>query len=272
MTERQPHPAALVVGAVLRDARERRLVLPEESAALLGVLTETLFAIETGHRAIGARDITRLCLLYRTPEDAPALQKMAAVLPPLPTGSERPLGTAELLPGPVSDTLPGHGQRLAAVCRQATRLYMVTTWEVQPQLQTAEYARAMHQPPAALPGYPLPGPAEAMYALDESVITRASDSAGVMARQIAHLQRLRAQGVDIRVLPGLFPPGAMAELALPGGTLLIDRWHAPDYLRPGARQLPRSLAGPTVTGTDTDRRLACALDHYQRAAAAQSES
>ncbi|WP_405196315.1 Scr1 family TA system antitoxin-like transcriptional regulator [Streptomyces anulatus] len=202
-------PVSWVVGAWLRDARERRMMLPEQGAEALGIDAQALLAMEEGRRRVSPRALPVLTRLYRY-DDTGALERFLA---------ERPATGGE-----ARDAALGHARRLAACTRSASAFRWHATGLLPAPLQTRDYARAVGELPAALPGAPRPAPATVMFLLDERVIQRGGDSARLMAEQLDHLLDLQDRGIDIRVVPESHsiaqPCGHLVEIGLPGGWVL----------------------------------------------------
>ncbi|MFJ2629198.1 Scr1 family TA system antitoxin-like transcriptional regulator [Streptomyces sp. NPDC087532] len=225
--------AVRAAGGYLRDARERRYVLPEQAAALLAMSVETLLAMEAGHVRITSESISRLCHLYRCPEDARALRTLA----------HSALNHTDMA-GVARDNTEGHHRRLAGCARQAREVRWLSTALIPPPLQTAAYARAVGCPPFALPGAPLPSP-RTVCVLDERILHTHHVAPEVMAQQLRHL--LGLEGDQVRVVPGRIaaPEGHLVELRMPAG---------PAFARPehhGVRYLPQDdgCLSALVSGT-----------------------
>ncbi|MEV7959089.1 Scr1 family TA system antitoxin-like transcriptional regulator [Streptomyces sp. NPDC088141] len=201
------HPAVRAAGGYLRDARERRYVLPEQAAALLAVSEETLLAMEAGHARITAEAISRLCHLYRCPKDAQALRTLTHTLAAPDDGDAA---------GVVRDWTEGHHRRLAGCARQAREVQWLSTALIPPPLQTTAYARAVGCPPFALPGAPLPSP-QTVFILDERILHTDRVAPEVMAQQLRYL--LDLEDDRVRVVPGRIaaPKGHLVELRMPAG-------------------------------------------------------
>ncbi|MFJ1662458.1 Scr1 family TA system antitoxin-like transcriptional regulator [Streptomyces anthocyanicus] len=206
---RRTTPVSRVVGACLRDARERRMILPQQAAEALGVGPQMILALEDGRRRVRPRVLRTLARLYRY-DDTTALQRLLA---------ERPD-----FHGITRDAAPGHARRIAACTDSASRFRWQATTVLPAPLQTPAYARAVSEPSAARPGAPRPVTATPVFVLDTRVIQRGGDSARLMAEQLDHLLHLLKAGTDIRVVPEshgfLQPPGHLVEITLPGGRVL----------------------------------------------------
>ncbi|MFE8910901.1 Scr1 family TA system antitoxin-like transcriptional regulator [Streptomyces globisporus] len=201
-------PGTRVVGACLRDARERRMMLPEQGADALGIDVPALLAIEEGRRRVSPTALDTLTGLYRY-TGTQALRRLLA----------QHLDHA----GVVRDQERGHGERLAACVDSASGVRWQSTVVLPGPLQTPAYARAVGEVPVTRPGAPRQPTGSAVYLVDERVIQRGSDEAGLMAEQLEHLLHLLDSGTDIRVLPGTCPvpqpAGHLVELHLPGGAV-----------------------------------------------------
>ncbi|MFE8910905.1 Scr1 family TA system antitoxin-like transcriptional regulator [Streptomyces globisporus] len=199
-----------VVGANLRDARERRMMLPEQPAELLGTTPQALLAIEEGRCEISTGTLADLTGLYRCRADEPGLRRLLA---------QRPEWN-----GMTRDREPGHARRLAACARAAARVAWLSYEHLPAPLQTPHYARAVAEPDASLSGAPRPPAAAAVYVLDPSVLHHGSGTARLMAEQLDHLLRLTEQGIDIRVLPTPLsqpqPAQHIVDITLPAGRIL----------------------------------------------------
>ncbi|MFI5752413.1 Scr1 family TA system antitoxin-like transcriptional regulator [Streptomyces sp. NPDC051644] len=206
------HPAVRAAGCYLRDARERRYVLPEQAAALLAVSEETLLAMEAGHARLTSEGISRLCHLCRCPEDAQALRTLAA-----PDDGDAA--------GAARDWTEGHHRRLAGCARQAREVRWLSTTLIPPPLQTTAYARAVGCPPFALPGAPLPSPGQTVIVLAEHVLHTDRVAPEVMAQQLRYL--LDLEGDQVRVVPGRIaaPQGHLVELRMAAGSAFARPEH-----------------------------------------------
>ncbi|MGW0670736.1 Scr1 family TA system antitoxin-like transcriptional regulator [Streptomyces sp. NPDC002746] len=268
-----PHPVVLVVGANLRDARERRYILLEQAAELLDVTPETFCAIEAGRRAIAPADIHRLCALYGS-HDGQALARMTAVAcsGPVRTGQAWPAEPDRSSAVPFRDDFEGHGRRLNAVVRQAGRVRWLSTVLVPPPLQTPEYSDILKQPPAALPGAPLPHAPHQTFVLEESVLIGGDHVPAVMEGQVAHLADLRVPGATIHIVHGLFESGSIAELTMTAGTVLVKGWEPPTYQAGTALSLHLDAAVAAATSAGSGRLIDRALaQHRERFAATAPE-
>ncbi|MFF2227002.1 Scr1 family TA system antitoxin-like transcriptional regulator [Streptomyces globisporus] len=209
------NPVTLVVGACLRDARRRRMMLPEQSADALRIDVPSLLALEEGRRRISPTTLTTLTDLYRsTDTDAGALRRLLA----------QHLGRS----GVVRDQEEGHAERFAACADSADIIRWQSTVLLPGPLQTPAYALAVGEAPLTRPGAPREATGSVVYLVDERVIQRAGESARLMAEQLDHLLHLEGTGTDIRIVPGTGPvpqpAGHLVELHLPGG---------PVWARPG---------------------------------------
>ncbi|MFG2631990.1 helix-turn-helix domain-containing protein [Streptomyces sp. NPDC048473] len=215
------HPAVRVAGGYLRDARERRYVLPEQAAALLAVSEETVLAMEAGRTGITSEDISRLSHLYRCPEDAQALRKLAHTLI-APAADIRHDAVAA---GAVRDAAAGHHRRLAGCARQAREVRWLSTTLIPPPLQTSAYASAIGCPSFALPGAPLPSPGHTVYVLAERILHTQHVAPEVMAQQLRYL--LDLEGGEVRVVPGRIaaPEGHLVELRMAAGSAFARPEH-----------------------------------------------
>ncbi|MGW5927203.1 Scr1 family TA system antitoxin-like transcriptional regulator [Streptomyces anulatus] len=202
-------PVSRVVGACLLDARERRMMLPEQPAELLGIDPRTLLALEDGRLELSPVTLAELAALYRYGH-AQELEQLLA---------ERPDWR-----GIVRDRAPGHAQRLAACAQSSGRVRWLSTRYLPAPLQTRHYARAMGEPSPNGPGDPRPAVRNAVYVLDARVIHHGGATARLMAEQIDHLLRLLDGGTDIRITPQApeapQPLLHLVEIALPAGRLL----------------------------------------------------
>lgn len=204
------NPVTRVVGACLHDARERRMMLPEQSAEALGIDLPSLSALERGDRRVTSRDLDTLTGLYRCADaDSEALRRLLA-LPP--NGN-----------GVVLDKEPGHARRFGACVDSASSVRWQSTDFLPAPLQTPHYALAVGEAPLARPGAPRDPAAPAVYVVDERVIQRGGKTAALMAEQVDHLLHLLDGGTDLCIVPGTSPftqpPGHLVELHLPGGTV-----------------------------------------------------
>ncbi|MEV6421714.1 Scr1 family TA system antitoxin-like transcriptional regulator [Streptomyces sp. NPDC051662] len=203
-------PTPRVVGAILRDARERRMMLPEQPAELLGVAPETVLALESGRHCVSTAELTALTGLYRCGQDTWALRRLLA------------LGTAG--GDSARDSEPGYARRLAACAGSALSVRWLSTVLLPAALQTRDYARAVAERSTVRHGAPVPGTAAPLYVLDVRVIRRGSATARLMAEQVEHLLDLVDSGTRIRVVgeehPIAQPPGHLVELDLPAGRVL----------------------------------------------------
>lgn len=269
-----PHPVVLVVGANLRDARERRYILLEQAAELLGIDPETYCAIEAGHLAITPADIHHLCALYGS-HDTHALMEMAAVVcsSPVRTGQAWPEPDRSSAV-PFRDDVEGHGRRLNAVFRQATRVRWLSTVLVPPPLQTPEYAAVLRQPPASLPGAPLTHAPHQTFVLAESVIGAGEHGPELMGRQVAHLSDLRTPGITIHIIGVLFDSVSIAELTMAAGTVLVTGWEPPTYQAGTALSLHLDAAVAAATSTAGSGHLIerALARHRERYAATAKDS
>ncbi|MGW1411885.1 Scr1 family TA system antitoxin-like transcriptional regulator [Streptomyces sp. NPDC002403] len=205
-----PEPAVQAVGAILRDARERRMMLPEQLAELLGVTPSTVLALESGRHRISTADLMELTRLYRCDQD----------LTPL-----RGLLTLSAARGEVvRDDGPGHARRMAACVRQARSVRWLSTVLVPAPLQTSDYARAVAEHAEAPSGAAVSPVACPLYVLDVRVIRRGSGTPRLMAEQVEHLLHLAESGTAIRVVgeecPMPQPPGHLVEMDLPAGRIV----------------------------------------------------
>ncbi|MEE1808198.1 helix-turn-helix domain-containing protein [Streptomyces sp. BE133] len=221
------HPAVRAAGGYLRDARERRYVLPEQAAALLAVSEETLLAMEAGHTRITSDGISRLCHFYRCPEDAQALRTLAHTLAAPDDGD---------VAGAARDWTEGHHRRLAGCARQAREVRWLSTALIPPPLQTPEYARVVGCPSFALPDAPLPSP-HAVYVLDERILLTDRIVPEVMAPQLRYLLGLDVG--EVRVVPGRIaaPRGHLVELSMPAGPVFARPEHDGVLYLPADRRL-----------------------------------
>ncbi|MFF8617935.1 helix-turn-helix domain-containing protein [Streptomyces sp. NPDC015350] len=199
------HPAVRAVGGYLRDARERRYMLPVQAADELEVSEETLLAMEAGHLPAPAMTVDRLCRLYRCTDDTGALQNL-------------------LIPrdGSVRDEAPGHHRRLAGCMRQAREVLWIATSHLPPLVQTPAYAHATSSPPCALPGAPLAPAAEPQLLLDERILLTEDIAPEVMEPQLLHL--LEETGCRVGVMPGQLPAslGPVVVLRMAAGFVLAE--------------------------------------------------
>lgn len=250
-------PLNRVIGAILRDARERRMMLPEQSAGLLGITPRTVLALESGLRALSSAELTALIRLYRCGQDSPALGKLLV------------LGAAGATVA--LDREPGHACRLAACLRGAQSVRWLSTVLLPPPLQTRHYALAVAEPATARPGAPVSAAAAPLFVLGAGVIRRGGGTALLMAEQLEHLLRLADSGVDIRVVPQSHrapqPPGHLVEMRLPAGRVLARPreagvgYHRGDSLAAG---IDAALA---VTGRRSSREALEQAAAYHRARA-----
>ncbi|MFE5094640.1 Scr1 family TA system antitoxin-like transcriptional regulator [Streptomyces sp. NPDC056638] len=228
------HPAVRAAGGYLRDARERRYVLPEQAAALLAVSEETLLAMEAGHTRITSDGISRLCHFYRCPEDAQALRTLAHTLAVPDDGD---------VAGAARDWTEGHHRRLAGCARQAREVRWLSTALIPPPLQTPAYARAVGCPAFALPGAPLPSP-QTVFVLDERILLTDRVAPEVMAQQLRHL--LDLEGDQVRVVPSRIaaPEGHLVELRMAAGPAFArPEHHGVSYLPQGDGRLSDLVSG-----------------------------
>ncbi|MCX5103614.1 Scr1 family TA system antitoxin-like transcriptional regulator [Streptomyces sp. NBC_00439] len=205
-----PEPAVQAVGAMLRTARLRRMMLPEQPAEYLGVPTQTVRDIEDGHRCVGVAELTALTSLYRCGQDRQPLWGL--------------LIHAAAQARPARDDEPGHARRLDACIRQARCVRWLSTALLPAPLQTPGYARAVDEHSTYGGGAPVPPAACAVYVLDVRVIRRGSGTPRLMAEQVEHLLRLTERGTDIRIVgedhPLPQPPGHLVEMELPAGRIV----------------------------------------------------
>ncbi|MFH9561218.1 Scr1 family TA system antitoxin-like transcriptional regulator [Streptomyces globisporus] len=203
-------PVARVVGAILRDARERRMMLAEQPAEQLGVTLQALLAIEEGRLELSPTTLAELTRLYGCEADEAGLRRLLAQRPEFN--------------GMTRDRVPGHARRLAACARAAARVRWLSFEYLPAPLQTPHYAQAVAEPDAYLPGRRMPSAANVVYVLDNRVLHHGSGTARLMAAQLDHLLHLTEQGTDIRVLPTpLAPPhpaGHIVDITLPTGRVL----------------------------------------------------
>lgn len=204
-------PVARVVGACLRDAREGRMMLPEQAAELLGITPQALLAMEEGRCEISAGVLAELTGLYRCEEDEPGLRRLLA---------QRPEWN-----GITRDREPGHARRFAACAQSAVRVRWLSHELLPAPLQTPQYAQAAAEPGTVRPGAPRPPAGNTVYVLDSRVLLRGSGTARLMTAQLDHLLHLVEQGTDIRVLPEDHPslphlPDHIVDLAMPAGRVL----------------------------------------------------
>ncbi|MEV1042350.1 Scr1 family TA system antitoxin-like transcriptional regulator [Streptomyces sp. NPDC050204] len=205
-----PEPAVQAVGAMLRTARLRRMMLPEQPAEHLGVPPQTVLDIEDGHRCVGVAELTALTSLYRCGQDRQPLWGL--------------LIHAAAQARPARDDEPGHARRLDACIRQARRVRWLSTALLPAPLQTPGYARAVDEHSTYRNGAPVPPVACPVYVLDVRVIRRGSGTPRLMAEQVEHLLRLTERGTDIRIVgenhPLPQPPGHLVEMELPAGRIV----------------------------------------------------
>ncbi|MYT82389.1 hypothetical protein YW3DRAFT_05773 [Streptomyces sp. MnatMP-M77] len=179
-----PVPVTGVVGACLRDARERRIMLPEQAADALDISLPALLALEEGTSLISPAALETLTGLYRSP-DGSALHLLLV----------RHFGRDGAV---VRDGGTGHARRFAACADSAHLIRWQSTAILPGPLQTPHYARAVGESPVPRKGAP-----------------RATN------RQLDHLQHLLDSGTDVRIVPGTRPlpqpAGHLVELHLPGG-------------------------------------------------------
>ncbi|MEU9763470.1 hypothetical protein AB0D98_27890 [Streptomyces sp. NPDC047987] len=201
------HPVIRAIGAYLRDARERRYILPAEPAELLATNEETVLAMEAGHHPITVDDLDILCCLYLCTMDAGALKRLARA--------------AESSQGSVADDVTGHHRRLAGCARQAVKVRWLSTGLVPAPVQTDAYAQAVSTPSWALPGAPLDLRSEPQILLDERVLYPKSIRSDVMAKQ---LQWLLQGDCTVRVMPGRIKARSdrMVVMTLPAGFVLAQ--------------------------------------------------
>ncbi|MGW5927205.1 Scr1 family TA system antitoxin-like transcriptional regulator [Streptomyces anulatus] len=226
------HPVRHVIGAILRARREDANLTPAQAAALLRVPEDRITQIETGQCHVTGPDVRIICTLYRVPEEAKALLRMAE--------TDRPDDDA--VSGPRYDHTEGSTARFVTVMEQTSRVRWLSPVLVPPPLCTPDYARAVTHPAPALK-WPEPRPDDVVV-LDTRVLLRGSGTARLMADQIRHLLALRAAGAHIHVVPGLPPVGEIAELTLPGGTVIARSHALPAYQATGAlsAHIDRALA------------------------------
>ncbi|WP_217231267.1 Scr1 family TA system antitoxin-like transcriptional regulator [Streptomyces anulatus] len=250
-------PVSRVVGACLLDAREGRMMLPEQPAELLGTDPRTLLALEDGRLEISPRALTELTTLYRFGH-AQALERLLAGRPDWN--------------GKVRDREPGHAQRLAACARSSGRVRWWSTVYLPTPLQTRDYARAMGETSPTGHGAPRPAVRNTVYVLDAAVIQHGGATPRLMAEQLDHLLSLLDSGTDIRVAPGAHvdpqPPLHVVDLALPAGRVLAwpDR-EGVDYCATGrpAFHIDAALAG-TDPRSSRDALVRAADSHRARTA------
>ncbi|MFI1189770.1 Scr1 family TA system antitoxin-like transcriptional regulator [Streptomyces californicus] len=244
-----------VVGACLRDARERRMMWPEQSADALGITVLALLALEEGTRRATPHDFDVLTGLYRCP-GTPALRRLL----------DQPPDTH----GVLNDREPGHARRLGACVASAGHIRWQSTTLLPGPLQTPHYALAVAEPPANRPGAPQPPARSAQYVLDQRIIQRGSKTARLMAGQLHHLLQLADTGTDIRIIPGTGPltqpAGHLIELHLPGGTV----WARPTE---GAVAYSTSaLFADTITASLARTSTAGTREALKRAASAHHDA
>ncbi|MFF8617933.1 Scr1 family TA system antitoxin-like transcriptional regulator [Streptomyces sp. NPDC015350] len=207
-----PGPAAQAVGAILRDARDRRMMLPEQPAELLGITPHTVHTMEDGHHSISTAQLEALTGLYRCGPDQWPLWRLLAL-------NEEQKKT-------VRDDRPGHARRLAACIRQAHGVRWLSTALLPAPLQIPDYARAVAEHPTALSGAPVTPKARPLYVLDVRTVRHGSGTPRLMAEQVEHLLGLADAGTVIRVLGEDHPlpqqAGHLVELDLPAGRLLAQ--------------------------------------------------
>ncbi|MFF4859962.1 Scr1 family TA system antitoxin-like transcriptional regulator [Streptomyces rubiginosohelvolus] len=245
-------PVSRVVGACLRDARERRMILPDEAAAVLGIGPLALLALEEGRRRVSPRALELLSRLYQYGDgDTRALEQLLA---------ERPDFN-----GIARDAAPGHARRLAACTSNASRIRWRSTTVLPAPLQTREYARALGEPSASRPGAPRPVTATTAFVLDARVIQRGGQTPRLMADQADHLLHLLEDGTDIRVVPEshgfLQPPGHLVEITLPAGRVLAQP--GPSWVDYCATDRLSAAIDAALSATDPDS----SRDILRRAAA-----
>ncbi|MFF3957465.1 Scr1 family TA system antitoxin-like transcriptional regulator [Streptomyces sp. NPDC001890] len=220
-----PEPAAQAVGAMLRTARLRRMMLPEQPAEHLGVPTQAVIDMEDGHRSITVAELTALIRLYRCGQDRQPLWGL--------------LIHAAAQARTARDDEPGHARRLDACVRQARRVRWLSTALLPAPLQTPGYARAVDEHSTYRSGAPVPPAACPVYVLDVHVIRRGSGTPRLMAEQVEHLLRLMERGADIRIVGEDHPipqlPGHLVEMELPAGRIMAQQdGQGVDYHRSGA--------------------------------------
>ncbi|MFJ1742560.1 Scr1 family TA system antitoxin-like transcriptional regulator [Streptomyces microflavus] len=253
----QVHPVTHVVGAILSDARQHARLTLGEAARRLGMPAERLDHIESGRHHATSADLYGLCRLYGRPDEAPALDLLAA-------GSSAAGGWEVHR----HDRADGFAGRLAAVARQSVRVRWLSTHLVPPPLHTSAYAAAVLQPAPSRPWPRLRD--QDVVILDESAVRRGGATAALMCEQIIHLLNVRHTGAQIHVVPDLFPPGSYAELTLAGDVTVVVTGGFTDVAYQAttalATHIDRALAD---SDPDLSRRLlteACAHHRFHREA------
>ncbi|MFG3429483.1 Scr1 family TA system antitoxin-like transcriptional regulator [Streptomyces californicus] len=240
-----------MVGACLRDARERRMMWPEQSADALGITVLAVLALEEGTRRATPHDFDVLAGLYRCP-GTPALRRLL----------DQPLDAH----GVLRDREAGHARRFGACVDSAGHLRWQSTTLLPGPLQTPHYALAVAETPADRPGAPQTPPGSAQYVLDERVIQRGGETARLMAEQLGYLLQLVDTGTDIRIIPGTGPltqpVGHLIELHLPGGTV----WARPT--EDGVAYSTSALFADTITASLARTSTAGTREALKRAASA----
>ncbi|MFF8917402.1 Scr1 family TA system antitoxin-like transcriptional regulator [Streptomyces sp. NPDC015032] len=245
------HPAIRAMGGYLRDARERRCILPEEPAELLNVSPESVLAMEAGHTQITPQHIGLLCRLYHCNSDSDALKHLVSA--------------AIHRSADVADAASGHHRRLTGCARQAKAVRWLATDLVPPLVQTAAYTHAIDSPPHALPDAPLPFQTKPDILLDERVLHTASISPDVMAEQLQHL--LDQEDFEVRVVPGRMPsrPARMVLMTMPAGFVIAHPASHGVLYRPSEQPPPQITETWNLTTPALSRHLLARAAEQQRA-------
>lgn len=190
----------------------------------LGISEPTLHRIETGKVPVTAANVRALCWLYGADESvANALAELA-------------VGTSHEEWWDANPVIPEWFKLYVGLEASAQRIFSYDGEVVPGELQTHEYAKALFEAERSMDpddvdrhvGLRLQRQ-KTLYArmpklsmktvLGEGALMRTVGGPGVLAGQIAHLQRLsRTRGLDVRVLP--FSVGAHAAMA--GAFRILD--------------------------------------------------
>ncbi|MEW1629756.1 Scr1 family TA system antitoxin-like transcriptional regulator [Streptomyces sp. NPDC089173] len=241
------HPVTHVVGAILSDARQHARLTLGEAARRLDMPAERLDHIESGRHHATSADLYGLCRLYGMPDEAPALDLLAA-------GSSAGGARSGVWEVHRHDCAHGFAGRLAAVARQSVRVRWLSTHLIPPPLHTPAYAAAVLQPAPSRPWPQLRD--QDVVVLDESVVRRGSATATLMREQIRHLLNVQHTGGQVQVVPDLFPPGSYAELTLAGDVTVVVTGGFTDVVYQATTALATHIDRALTEGDlDRSRRL-----------------
>ncbi|MFJ4679046.1 Scr1 family TA system antitoxin-like transcriptional regulator [Kitasatospora sp. NPDC088783] len=248
-----PVAAAWVLGALLRELRERRGLTLAQAAPLCRASTSKLSSLERGRRRPLPQDVSDLLSAYKADEAtrADAVIWMTMV-------RAGPDADAHL------DVEPGWQRRLTLFTAAATRAEHWAGVVLPPPLQTGRYARALADalllPEPQRSGYVrqrarraglmAQEPGGTTVLLDESVLHRPVGAAEVMVEQLMHLRHFAARGVDVRIVPAAgaltVPPTAITRLVFgppgPDDVVCLESGTSAFYLTSTADTVPHQEA------------------------------